>query len=100
MKKLMTILGAFMFASVLLTSCGGPESDGTKAGECMCEYVDLIKEATENPDKMADLQEKAEKVEEKCDKMMKEMDKTYKDDESDDSKAFKKAFEKASKPCL
>ena len=30
MKKLMTILGAFMIASVVLTSCGGPD-----ACECM-----------------------------------------------------------------
>ena len=96
----MTILGAFMFASVLLTSCGGPESDGTKAGECMCEAMDLVKEAAENPDKAADLQKKAEKVEEKCEKIWKEMEKKYKDEESDDSKAFMKAFEAASKPCM
>ena len=34
MKKLMTILGVFFFASIILTSCGGPEADA-KTAECL-----------------------------------------------------------------
>tara|TARA_B110000459_G_scaffold127046_1_gene139366 strand:- start:19 stop:165 length:147 start_codon:yes stop_codon:yes gene_type:complete len=38
MKKLMTILGAFLFASVVLTSCGGElESDLKKFCELQCD---------------------------------------------------------------
>ena len=48
MKKLMTILGAFLFASVVLTSCGGGvEADAEKTCEMMCEGMDLMKKATE-----------------------------------------------------
>ena len=38
MKKLMTILGAFFFGSLVLTSCGGGvEADAEKTCEMMCE---------------------------------------------------------------
>ena len=32
----MTIFGAFMLASFVLTSCGGPESDGQADSDCIC----------------------------------------------------------------
>ena len=95
----MTILGAFMFASVLLTSCGGPEADGKKMADCACEGMQLMKEAQENPEKEDDLKAEFEKLEEKCDKLGDEMEKKYKDEESEDFKAFEKAFEKALKDC-
>jgi hypothetical protein len=48
MKKLMTIFGAILFASAILSSCGGGsiESDAKKVAELQCEAQKLIQEAT------------------------------------------------------
>jgi len=91
MNKLMTILGAFMFAAVVLTSCGSPEADAKKMQECACDYLKLVGEAVTNPE---EADEKAlEALEEKCDKLAEKMKEKYKDEESDDTKAFNKAAE-------
>jgi len=48
MKKGITIFGAMLFASVILTSCGGGsiESDAKKAAELECKAVKLAQKAT------------------------------------------------------
>lgn len=48
MKKLMTIFGAIIFASVILTSCGGGsiESDAKKVAEHQCKAQKLMQKAT------------------------------------------------------
>jgi major membrane immunogen (membrane-anchored lipoprotein) len=47
MKKLMTIFGAILFASVILTSCGGDsiEKDAKKAAEFQCKSIELAQKA-------------------------------------------------------
>ena len=48
MKKLMPILGAFFFASLVLTSCGGnPEAAAEAERECDCAAWKI--ENPENP---------------------------------------------------
>ena len=48
MKKVMTIFGAIIFASTILTSCGGGsiESDAKKVAELQCKAQQLMKKAT------------------------------------------------------
>ena len=97
----MTILGAFFFASLVLTSCGGPKSDAKKVAKCFCDAQELAKEMMENPDDK-DLVKKSEKLEKKCEKLDK-LDEKYgtpfepKDD--DKSKKFWEALEEAMKDC-
>ena len=77
MKKLMTILGAFLFASVVLTSCG---SDATADGEKMCK----LKCEAEALQTMEDTEEnvaKALKLVSDVAELGVEMQKKYKDDE-------------------
>ncbi|MGY8987807.1 MAG: hypothetical protein ACKVG7_04545 [Flavobacteriales bacterium] len=81
MKKLMTILGAFLFASVVLTSCGGGiEADAEKTCEMMCEGMDLMKKAAEDPTN-ADLATEAMEYAKEAEKFGEEMEDKYKDDE-------------------
>ncbi len=96
----MTILGVFLFASIILTSCGGPEADAKKlAVDCYCEADNLMKEMKDNPDDADKLKEDLEKLSEKCDKMEKEMEEKYKDEESDEYKEFDAAFDKEIEKC-
>tara|TARA_Y100000385_G_C12977381_1_gene586811 strand:- start:581 stop:874 length:294 start_codon:yes stop_codon:yes gene_type:complete len=48
MKKLMTIFGAMIFASFILTSCGGEsiEGDAKKVAELQCKAQQLMQKAT------------------------------------------------------
>jgi carbamate kinase len=81
MKKLMTILGAFFFASVVLTSCGGGvEADAEKTCEMMCEGMDLMTKAMADPTN-ADLLTEATEYAEEAEKFGKEMEEKYEDDE-------------------
>lgn len=98
MKKLTTILGAFFFASIILTSCGGPESDAKKAAECTCEMMKLMGKAMEDPTN-EDLEKDAEKLEKKCEKIVEEMDGKYEDKDSEDTKKFEEALEKEMDKC-
>ena len=77
MKKLMTILGVFS-ASIILTSCGGPEADA-KTAECACEMFELMAKAMEDPTN-EDLAKDAGRG--KCEKIGKEMEDKYKDKDS------------------
>ena len=76
----MTIFGAFFFASVVLTSCGGVESDAAKMCDIICEADALMKKALEDPTN-TDLMSKAEKLEEDGEATIKELKEKYKDDE-------------------
>ena len=91
MKKLMAILAAFMFAAVVFTSCGSPEADAKKMIKCSCEYFELYGKAIESGEE-ADM-EAADAQEVKCNKLAGEMDEKYKDEDSDDAKAYNKAGE-------
>ena len=81
MKKLMTIFGAFFFASIVLTSCGGGvEADAEKTCEMMCEGMDLMQKAMADPTN-TDLLAEATEYAEEADKFGEEMEEKYKDDE-------------------
>jgi hypothetical protein len=87
MKKLMTILGAFFFASVVLTSCGGPEKDGEADAKCKCDALKIEDDA------------KSKEAYEKCGKAAGENEKKYKDDE-EELKKYNDAGEKAVEECM
>lgn len=86
----MTILGSFLFASVILTSCGGVESDAKKTCEMYCEGMDLMTKAMADPTN-ADLLTEATDYAEEAEKFGKEMEEKYKDDE-EGKKAIAKAI--------
>ena len=50
MKKLMTIFGAFLTASIVLTSCGSddPKENGIDAGKLDCECKEIDEKLEEN----------------------------------------------------
>jgi len=98
MKKLMTILGVFLFASIILTSCGGPEADAKKAAECMCDVKELMMKTMEDPTN-EDLVKDAEELEKKCEKIGEEMDGKYEDTESEDTKKYLEALKEEMKKC-
>ena len=83
----MTILGAFLIASVVLTSCGGPEEDAKADAQCMCDALKLEDES------------KQEEAYKKCEKAAKENEKKYKDDE-EALKKYNEAGEKAAEECF
>ena len=107
MKKLMTILGAFLCVSILLVSCGNednkkkkevitPESEAKKyVDECMCAGMDLMSKAMGDPNN-EDLQKEVEELEVKCEKLQESMESKYgnPDDpkDGDDAKKFWEAF--------
>ena len=87
----MTILGAFFFASLVLTSCGGGvEADAEKICEMMCESMDLMKKAMEDPTN-TDLMKEAEELAKEVTAFGEEMEEKYKDDE-EGTKAIAKAM--------
>ena len=94
----MTILGVFFFASIILTSCGGPEADAKKSAECACEMFELMAKAMEDPTN-EDLVKDAEELEKKCEKIVEEMDGKYEDKDSEDTKKFEEALEKEMEKC-
>ena len=90
----MTIFGAFFFASLVLTSCGGGvEADAKKTCEMFCEGMKLMEEAMKNPTD-SDLLKKSEEYEKEATAFGKEMEEKYKDDEEGT-----KAIAKAMKDC-
>jgi len=76
----MTIVGAFLFASVVLTSCGGVESDAAKMCDIICEADALMKKALEDPTN-TDLITEANKMATDNEATMEELKEKYKDDE-------------------
>lgn len=77
MKKLMTIFGAFFFASIILTSCG---SDATSDGEKMCK-LKCEAEALQTMEETEENVEKALKLIKDVSELGIELQKKYKDDE-------------------
>ena len=78
----MTILGAFMIASVVLTSCGsgGMESDAQKMCDFTCESQELSKEMIANPTDLS-LSSKAFEIGNALNAFVKEMEVKYDEDE-------------------
>ena len=119
MKKLMTILGVFFCASILLVSCGSedksedkvvvtPESEAKKmAEECFCSFSELSKKMDKSmgdEGEMEKLQKEGEELEEKCEKMGESLEAKYgtpdEPKDSDDAKKFWEAFEEDMKKCM
>jgi len=55
MKKLATIFGAFLIASVVLTSCGGGEPTACDCAELSMEALSEAMEVMDDPAKSAEL---------------------------------------------
>jgi hypothetical protein len=66
MKKLMKIFGAFLIASVVLSSCGSddPKENGIAAGEIECECKEIEKEIKEIQKKIGRLEWRGDKASE------------------------------------
>ena len=100
MKKTMTIFGAILFASFILTSCGGNsiESDAKKYAELMCKATKL---ATEGAAKAAtgDMSAMTEstKLMTEATSLATEMQGKYKD--ASDYQKFSAAYLKAFADC-
>jgi len=100
MKKIMTILGAILFASFILTSCGGNsiDSDAKKYAELMCKAQKL---ATEGAAKAAsgDMSAMTEsiKLSTEAASLATEMQGKYKD--ANDYQKFSAAYLKAFSDC-
>jgi hypothetical protein len=100
MKKTMTILGVVLFASFILTSCGGNsiESDAKKCAELMCKAQKL---ATEGLAKAAtgdmSVVTESTKIAAEAKALGEEMQGKYKD--ADDYQKFNAAYLKALAEC-
>ena len=119
MKKLMTILGAFLCVSLLLVSCGNeddkkkekvvvtPESEAKKvANECFCGLSKLDEKIRMMDDEGEGEKLKKEyaELQEKCDEMGNTLEDKYGDPSSqkdnEDSKKFWEALEAEVKKCM
>jgi len=77
----MTIFGAFFFASVVLTSCGGGvEADAEKMCDMICDAKELMEKAKKDLTN-TDLMDEANKMATDNEATMKELEEKYKDDE-------------------
>ncbi len=100
MKKTMTIFGAILFASFILTSCGGNsiDSDAKKCAELQCKSQKL---ATEGAEKAASgdmsVVTEATKLAAELKTLEEEMKGKYK--EKADLEKFRDAFKKAMGDC-
>ena len=65
MKKLATFFGAFLIASVVLTSCGG----GTSACDCAEVGLDMMKDAISGEYTEAEIKSKYQSKIEACDEL-------------------------------
>jgi len=112
MKKLMTIFGAILFASVVMISCGDDNSSGKDKNTALekdakamadgiCGVEKLVEDAATDPEKQKELEETGHALKEKMEKLMKEMQEKYKDEKSKSgyTKDFEKAVEKALEDC-
>ena len=88
MKKLMTIFGAFMLASFVLTSCGSsPEADAQADADCMCKAYNM------------DDKEKGKEAYAKCVTAATENKAKYKEEGEEALKKYDDAGEKAMNDC-
>ena len=70
MKKLMTILGAFLFASVVLTSCGGEPT----ACDCAEISMEVLTDAFSGEFSEEEMEEKYKSKIERCEELSKDED--------------------------
>ena len=68
MKKLTNFFGAFLIASVVLTSCGG----GTSACDCAEVGLDMMKDAFSGEYTEDEIESKYKSKMEKCDELVKD----------------------------
>ena len=96
MKKLMTISGAMMIASIILTSCGGGsiESDAKKVAELQCKAKKLMQKATSGD---MSVMEESTKLASEATTLSKEMEGKYTSDS--DKEKFAKALLKEMGNC-
>jgi hypothetical protein len=96
MKKVMTIFGAILFASVILTSCGGGsiEKDAKKVAELQCKAQELIQKATSGD---MSVMEESTKLASEAATLSKEMEEKYTSDS--DKKKFAEALLKEMGNC-
>ena len=96
MKKIMTIFGAILFASVILTSCGGGsiQSDAKKVAELQCKAQKLMQKATSGD---MSVMEESTKLASEAATLSKEMEGKYTSDS--DKKKFAEALLKEMGNC-
>jgi hypothetical protein len=96
MKKLMTIFGAILFASTILTSCGGGsiESDAKKVAELQCKAQELMQKATSGD---MSVMEESTKLASEAANLSKEMERKYTSDS--DKQKFAEALLKEMGKC-
>lgn len=97
MKKTMTILGAFLFASTILTSCGGgnsPESDAKKLAELNCKAQKVAQKLASGDQSAA---EESTKLAKEAADLAKELEGKYTSEA--DLKKYKEALEKENGNC-
>ena len=92
----MTIFGAILFASVILTSCGGGsiQSDAKKVAELECKAQKLLQKATSGD---MSIMEESTKLASEAANLLKEMAGKYTSDS--DKKKFAEAFLKEMGNC-
>jgi len=79
MKKVMTIFGAIIFASVILISCSGGsfESDAKKVAKLQCKAEKLLQKATAGD---MSVLEKSTQLASEAEALLKEMERKYTSD--------------------
>ncbi len=96
MKQFTTIFGAILFATIILTSCGGGsiESDAKKVAELQCKAQKLMQKATSGD---MSVMEESTKLASEAATLSKEMEGKYKD--AADYQKFTTAYLKAMGDC-
>ena len=96
MKKIPTIFGVILFASILLTSCGenSIESDAKKLANLKCKAMELLQKAETGDQSVI---EESSKLGIEADKLAKEIESKY--SSKTDRKSFDDAFREAQRDC-
>lgn len=97
MKKLLSLFGVLMIASLILSSCGGGgsiESDAKRLADLECKGTQLMKKASSGD--MSVLEEST-KLATEAQELMKELENKYSSDS--DKEKLREAYEKAKKNC-
>ena len=96
MKKLLSLFGALMIASLILSSCGGGsiESDAKRLADLECKGNQLMKKASSGD--MSVLEEST-KLATEAQELMKELEDKYSSDS--DKEKLREAYLKAKKNC-
>jgi predicted small secreted protein len=95
MKKLTTLFGALLLASLTLSSCGNSiESDAQRVADVACKVSTVMEKAMQGDE---DAKEESEKLSEEMKSLKEEMEGKYTTEA--DQEEFKKAVTKATKDC-